>query len=49
MRDKREAGALTKREKADQYSAQQPYARNELKTGIKGNFGTLGNFFNEDD
>lgn len=40
---------LTRRQKADQYSAQQPYARNELKTGIQGNFGTLGNFFNEDD
>ena len=45
----RDGVPLTRRQKADQYSAQQPYARNELKTGIQGNFGTLGNFFNEDD
>jgi len=49
LRDKRKDGMLTKREKADQYSAQQPLARNELKEGIEGNFGTLGNFFNKDD
>jgi|TARA_R110000796_G_scaffold39443_1_gene98400 hypothetical protein len=47
--DKRKDGELTRREKADQYSAQQPLARNELQEGIQGNFGTLGNFFNKDD
>ena len=49
LRDKRKDGALTDREKRDQYSAQQPLARNELQEGIQGNFGTLGNFFNKDD
>ena len=49
LRDKRKDGELTRREKADQYSAQQPLARNELQEGIQGNFGTLGNFFNKDD
>jgi hypothetical protein len=53
LRDKRKDGMLTKREQRDQklgqYSAQQPLARNELKEGIEGNFGTLGNFFNKDD
>ena len=47
--DKRKDGELTRREKADQYSAQQPLARNELQEGIQGNFGSLGNFFNKDD
>ena len=47
--DRKQSGELTKRQKADQYSAQQPLARNELQEGIQGNFGTLGNFFNKDD
>ena len=53
LQDKRADGALTKREQQDQklgqYAANQPLARNELKEGIQGNFGTLGNFFNKDD
>ena len=53
LQDKRADGALTDREKRDQklgqYAANQPLARNELKEGIQGNFGTLGNFFNKDD
>ena len=53
LQDQREAGALTKREIADQridqYASNQPLARNELKEGIQGNFGSLGNFFNRKD
>ena len=51
--DRKESGELTKRQKSDQnteqYAANQPLARNELQEGIKGNFGSLGNFFNKDD
>lgn len=51
--DRKQSGELTKRQKADQkidqYAANQPLARNELQEGIKGNFGSLGNFFNKDD
>ena len=51
--DRKQSGELTRRQKEDQkisqYAANQPLAKNELKTGIQGNFGSLGNFFNEDD
>ena len=51
--DRKQSGELTRRQKEDQkidqYASNQPLARNELKTGIQGNFGSLGNFFNEDD
>ena len=51
--DRKQSGELTKRQKSDQkidqYASNQPLARNELKEGIQGNFGTLGNFFNKDD
>ena len=51
--NRKQSGELTRRQKEDQkigqYAANQPLAKNELKTGIQGNFGSLGNFFNEDD
>ena len=51
--DRKQSGELTKRQKSDQnteqYAANQPLAKNELQEGIKGNFGSLGNFFNKDD
>ena len=51
--DRKQSGELTKRQKADQridqYASNQPLARNELKDGIQGKFGSLGNFFNKDD
>ena len=51
--DRKQSGELTRREKEDQkigqYAANQPLAKNELKDGIQGNFGSLGNFFNKDD
>tara|TARA_R110002126_G_scaffold182580_1_gene331218 strand:+ start:614 stop:1225 length:612 start_codon:yes stop_codon:yes gene_type:complete len=51
--DRKQSGELTRRQKEDQkigqYAANQPLAKNELKDGIQGNFGSLGNFFNKDD
>ena len=47
--NRKQSGELTRRQKEDQYASQQPLARNETQTGIQGNFGSLGNFFNEDD
>lgn len=50
---RKQSGELTRRQKEDQkidqYAANQPLAKNELKEGIQGNFGSLGNFFNLDD
>ncbi len=50
---RKQSGELTRRQKEDQkidqYAANQPLAKNELQEGIQGNFGSLGNFFNEDD
>lgn len=42
---------LTRREQEDKdrFAAQQPYANNERREGIQGNFGSLGNFFNDED